>query len=480
MKRVAAVCVYVVVGMVAANVARAARLTVNASRTETLNAGNGTAVCSDLSKTPDANLPFHIVRLEATPPANATGPVRYEWSLPNPNVGMLVADEDIPNGEQAPVIHALCAEIGNECELTADQLTVYQKPTILWVAPTCDASLPTNALQPYRGGRVSIGVRAFSGKKKLGKGAVSIGYGRIASATLTVNGKTGLNTPVRSGIEAEFVSTVDPMGVTLPPIDSHDFSNGDGDSSSVPGPGLQGQAVLEYNTAGKHVGTLTVNMHDGSALCDNIAVDVLASDNRIKLDVKTNPPPGTFRPGDPRSGTVALHVRVTNTSDPRVARGGVLFEGAGVLTCDTEVRVGDSKLTKTTSIDFEHCSVTVDQSCASDADCNSNACPECQPGETCLASSHCAFTGASGFDVRGCVRDSDCGPGGQCVLVLPVQSLTLGIGQSAELLTSTVPIANVLPGTAKVTDTWTVHARNAPDDTDVVKYSITSNPAVAP
>ncbi len=479
MKRVAAVCVYVVVGLAAANVARAARLTVSASKPETLNAGRGNADCSALSKTPDAELPLHIVRLEVALPANATGPVRYEWSLPNPSFGKLVADEDIPNGEQALVVHALCAEIGNKCELTADQLTVYQQPTILWVAPTCDEALPADPLKPYRGGRVSIGVRAFAGKKKLGKGTVSIGYGRTAAATLTVNGKTGLNTPVRSGIQADFVSTVDPMGVTLPPIDSHDFDNGDGDSGSAPGPSLQGEAVLEYSTGGKHVGTLTVNLHDGSALCDNIAVDVLTSDNRIKLDVKTNPPPGTFRPGDSRSGTVALHVRVTNTSDPNVARGVVLFEGASVLTCDTEVRVGDSKLTKTTSIDFQHCSVTLDQSCTSDGDCSQKSCPECQPGEVCLASSHCSFNG-SGFDVRGCVRDADCGPGGQCVLVLPVTSLTLGIGQSAELLTSMVPVANILPGTAKVTDTWTVRARNAPDDSEVVKYSITSNPAVTP
>jgi hypothetical protein len=472
-----------VAGVVLANVAWGgkARLAVTTSKPETLNAQTDVANCSELSKTADADLPLHIVRLRAAPPTTtAGGPIRFQWSLPNPNLGTLVADQDIPMGEQAAVIHALCAELGNECQLTEEQLKLYDKPTILWIAPTCEKALPANALKRYVGGQVTVGVRAFEGNKKRGKGAVSVGYGRTATATLAVNNQTGLGKVVPAGLEALFSSSVDPMGVSLPAIDSHEFSNGDADGGSVLGPSLQASTVLDYGSAGKHTGTLTVHLHDGSALCDNIFAKVDTSDNHMKLDVKTNPTPGLFKPGDPRTGNVTLHVLVKNVSDPSVAKGVILFKGAGVLSCDTEIRVGDSTLSKTTQIDFQHCSVTLDQACGTDADCAPAACPDCQAAETCLGSSHCAFTGFGGLDVVGCVRDGDCGPGGQCILVVPVQSLTLAIGETTELLTSRIPVANTLPSTAKIVETWTVHARNAPDDTDVVKYSIQSNPAVQP
>jgi hypothetical protein len=479
--RVSAACACLVAGLVFADVAWARRLTVTASRADALNASEGESDCSALSKKADADLPLHIVRLRVVPPAGVAGLVRYQWSLPTPNLGMLIADQDIPAGEQAPVIHALCAEIGNECVLTAEQLKVYDQATILYVAPTCDASLPGDATKPYRGGQVKVGVRAFSGKRKAGKGVVSVGYGRTASVTMTLNGKTGIGKAVQSGLEAVFAASVDPAGVALPAIDQSNFANGDGDAASVSAVGLQAGVILDYTTPGKHVGMVTVHLHDGSVLCDNVLGVVGTSDNHISLSVTTDPAPGTFRPGDPRTGNVDLHVRVKNVSDPAVARGVVLFKGAGVLTCQSEIKVGSSKLAKTTEIDFQHCSASIDQACASDGDCNPTNCPACQAGEVCLGTSHCAFTGlGTGLDVQGCVRDSDCGPGGQCVLVLPVQSLTLAIGDATELLTATIPVANTLPSLAKVKETWTVHAVNAPDDTDAVSYSITSNPAVRP
>lgn len=473
-------CACLMAGLVFANVASARRLTVTTSRAETLNAQDGDPDCSALSKKADTELPLHIVRLRAVPPVGVTGLIRYQWSLPTPAVGVLVADEDIPSGEQAPVIHALCAEIGNECILTEEQLKVYSLPTILWVAPKCSEALPADATKPYRGGLVKVGVRATSGKRKVGKGVVSVGYGRTASVKMALNGNPGQGKAVDVGLETLFSAIIDPSGVQLPLIDGFAFDNGDGDSGTVGSIGLQASIVLDYSSAGKHVGTTTVELHDGSALCDNVLANVLSSDNRISLSVTTNPNPGTFRPGDPRTGNVDLHVRVKNVSNPAVARGGVLFKGGGVLTCETEIRVGSSKLSKTTTIDFQHCSVTVDQGCDSDADCNKQACPACEDNEVCLASSHCAFSGVEGIRVQPCVRDSDCGPGGQCVLVLPVQSLSLAIGDTTELLTARIPIANTLPSTAKVKEKWTAHAQNAPDATDSVGYTILSNPSVRP
>jgi hypothetical protein len=469
-----------VAAVVCAGPASARRLTVVTSKTETLNAGSTQTDCSELSKTPDAALPMHIVRISVTPPAGVSGLVRYQWSLPTPNLGTLVADQDIPQGEQAAVIQALCAEVGNECALTEEQLKIYDKTTILWVAPTCDAVLPTDATKPYRGGQVKIGVKAFAGKHKAGKGTVSVGFGRVAGVTMGINGKTGNGKAVDAGLEAQFSATVDARGVTLPSIDDYEFENGDGDAANVPTNGLQASTVLEYATAGKHIGTTTVQLHDGSALCDNILGNVLTSDNRISLTV-TTAPQGVFRPGDPQTGVVNLRVRVKNTSDPAVARGVVLLEGANVLSCDTEIKVGTSTLTKSTSIDFQHCSATVDQGCQSDDECSQHACPACQTNEVCLAASHCALGGvSSGFAVRGCVRDADCGPGGECVKVLPVTSLVLPIGDSSELLNVQIPVANTLSGTAKVKETWTVHARNAADASDSVSYSITSNPGLRP
>jgi len=153
----------------------------------------------------------------------------------------------------------------------------------------------------------------------------------VMCKALGINGKTGIGKAVDSGLEALFSAQVDPAGVALPRVDGFEFDNGDGDGGVVPGPGLQASTVLDYGTAGKHVGTVTVKLHDGSALCDNILGNVLTSDNRISLTVTTSPAGNVFRPGDPQTGIVNLRVRVKNISDPSVARGVVLFKGANVL-----------------------------------------------------------------------------------------------------------------------------------------------------
>ena len=65
-------------------------------------------------------------------------------------------------------------------------------------------------------------------------------------------------------------------------------------------------------------------------------------------------------------------------------------------------------------------------------------------------------------------------------IVLPVASLLLGIGDASDLVSATIPVANILPTPARVTETWTVTPKNAAPDTAKVRYTIESNPGVKP
>jgi hypothetical protein len=461
-----------------------AGVSVTAARVELLNAGGGEPDCSALFAQQDpAALPLHVTRLTAIPDGAPGGPVRFQWRLPEPQQGLLLADQDIPPDEQAGVIRTICTELGNGCVLTAEQLKVYDKPTILYVAPGCDA-LPEQAFKRYHGGRVRIRVKASAGRKKLGRGSIRIGYGRTASLSLTLDGKTGDG--VRNGVAAQlreqFAATIDPAGVALPPVARYRFDNGDGDTATAAGGALQATAVLTYSTAGKHVATAEATLGDGSALCDNLLANVESAVNRIRVEVSRTPKRGSYRPGDPAIGTVSVRVRVKNTGN-RQQGSAVLLEGASVLTCDTEVRTGSTTLTRSTQIDFQHCSATVEQPCQSDADCRVAQCSECAAGEICLASSHCANTGLDVGVPLGCTTDADCtrfDPTDTCVTVLPVSSVLIPLGKSVDLVSAVVPLANTLAGPAKVTETWTARAQNAPEDSVVDRYTIQSNPAVQP
>jgi hypothetical protein len=111
------------------------------------------------------------------------------------------------------------------------------------------------------------------------------------------------------------------------------------------------------------------------------------------------------------------------------------------------------------------------------------ACPDCSDGETCLTSSHCALARTDTNDPLGCVKDQDCTrfvPGDQCIQVLPIASLLLALGDASDLVEATVPLANTLPAQAKVKETWTVHALNAPEDSTTLRYNIRPNPDVKP
>lgn len=462
--------------------AYAARLTVTASRAETLYSPTSSPDCTALSKiTDDGRLPFYVVRLRATLPAGApTSGVRYQWRLPSPNVGVLAADEDLGPDAQASVVRTLCTDVGNRCVLTEEQLVTYNRPTVLWIAPMCDV-LPEQTTRPFRGGSVRIGVRATAGKRRLGKGASTVGYGRMGSATLLVATSPSSNDPqdrrFRDGVgkpDGEPIPLNPVFGAQLasvaglPLVERFVFDSGGGGSVTVPsgcGLGLDActhfQDVL-YTEGGKHLAMLRVELADQSALCDNLTVNVTTSPKNFTLDVTTDPSKHAFTPGEP----VTLHVRVKNTSPPSDLPG-ILFVGS-VVSCETEVRIGDSTLTKTAQIDLQHCSGTVDQPCRTDADCRPPDCSACEPSEICLTSSHC---GNDQFAL-GCATDRDCPVGTPCVQVLPLESIFLGRGDVVDFVNSTVTVDNLLPARAAVTDTWTVHSFNAGDQTDTLKYRI--------
>src|SRR5262249_9819770 len=147
--------------------------------------------CTNLHTTADGALPYNAVRLHAAVEAAPAGHVRYRWSAPNPLLGVLAADMEIGTTGEQPAIRSLCAELGNACVLTPDKLPLYDQPTILWLAPTCDV-VPDRTTTEFHGGQVRIAVAASVGKRKLGRSAVTLGFGRQASVTLYAYGKSGL------------------------------------------------------------------------------------------------------------------------------------------------------------------------------------------------------------------------------------------------------------------------------------------------
>ncbi len=76
-------------------------------------------------------------------------------------------------------------------------------------------------------------------------------------------------------------------------------------------------------------------------------------------------------------------------------------------------------------------------------------------------------------------RCRECNPLDTCIQVLPLQQISLCVGDSVDLVKSIIPVINTLPASARVTDTWTAHF-NAGDDSDVVKYKIAPRPDVKP
>jgi len=450
-----------------------------APRSDLLFSGGDDPDCTVLSAKPDDQLPYHVVRLRALIDGAPAEGARYQWSLPKPEVGTLAADLPLGPDEETSAIRGLCAEFGNACILTADKLAFYNEPTVLWIAPDCD-SLPQKTVKNFPGGSVRISVRAFEGRKKVGKGTVSVGYGRVASVVLYANGQDGVGRPDGVGVDIlpQFSSVANTNGLALPDIASIGFDNGDAASTEIlPGPctvdGIGMDACtrdLIYTHAGRFVAKVTQKFVDGSALCDNLATRVGTCEAAPKLEVTTTPKRKTFASGEP----VALKVRLINAR-PKHGGCNFLLTGSNVLTCVEDLDIGGTKDTRTTVFDLQHCSASTDHGCTIDAQCRPPFCGDCDVTEICLTSPHCSET-----VTQACVRDGDCDapacadcqPDETCVKVLQVPEIVLPVGESIDLVDSMMPVQNVFPDAAKMVDVWTAKTFNAGSASAKMRYVI--------
>jgi hypothetical protein len=457
-----------------------AAVTLTASRSELLYSGGADPDCAALHATMDDTLlPLHVVRLRAVADGADPGGVRYRWSMPRPQVGTLAADLDLGPEEQTAAIRGLCAEFGNACILTPDKLPFYNQPTILYLAPTCDA-LPTRTERAYRGGAVKLRVKATEGGRKLGKAVTSVGFGRTGSIVLYSDGENGIGKPggVLSDIQPFFSATVNPEG-PLPPVKGIEFDNGSAASTTVPPDGCVGlrgvpydacTSDLLYTRAGRFTAVVREKFEDGSALCDNLTVRVGTCEAAPRVEILTTPRRKLYTDGE----TVRLRVRLHNRS-PRAGGCNFLLTGGSVLTCESTVEIGGTEDTRTTVFDLQRCSVTSQQSCTTDAECRPPICPDCDLGETCLTQSHCSTT-----LTRPCTHDSECEPplcpdcvdDETCVRVLAIPQIVVPVGQSIDLVDSNVQVGNAFTDSVKLRDKWTATTFNAGADDATFSYRI--------
>jgi hypothetical protein len=446
-----------------------------ASRAESLYSTAGTPDCTKLSALADDQLPLNVVRIRAVVEGASAGPVRYQWAMVGKQLGTLAADQPVGEGQQIPAVQGICAEFGNACVLTEDKLRFYAQPTILWLAPSCE-KLPEKTRGP--GGIDKLRVAVTAGRRRLGKATVSLAYGRVASVRLYADAQDGgpKGKPVVTGFRVIFGAATAAQ-IPLPPLDAFEFDNGAGTLAGgdgacrVDGTAFEscagGRGELDYPSPGRFRARVEERFEDGSALCDDLQVQVLACSGDGKVDVLRSPRLGTYVPGDGRKGTVGVRVRFRNTSQ---RRGGLppctfLLGGANVLTCVEELDIGGTTDTKTTRFDLPHCSRTDTIGCTADEQCQPPICSECQAGESCLTQSYCSKSVG-----RACSHDADCAVPAcptcdeqeSCihVLALPAPAVLLRPGEAVDLVSSTVPLQNLLPDTARMSDTWTVTTEN--------------------
>jgi len=417
-----------------------AAVTVSASLSEALYSATSNTDCAMLHPLNDQGtgggkpeLPLNIVRLHATVPGVPDDQVMFRWSVLKPEFGLLVADQDIAGGQSKPVIEGICAEFGTEggpCVLSGDRLRFYTQPSILWVAPTCDI-LPKNTAKQFRGGRTRFKVKALSGKRKLGKGQVSVGFGRVTSIILFADEQDGLGKPsgIAGGVRFIFSSNTNANGQSLPPTDHYEFSNGAGATADSEDActfadgrhfdacaGARGE--LDYHSVGRFLATVKQVFTDTSALCDNITVQVLACAPRGDVEIIRRPQIGAYTPGNARTGKVDVTVRLINNS---VAERGLppcgFLLAENVLSCSEEAQFAGGSAVKSTAFSLDQLGIP------------------------------------SGFVLRP--------------------------GKSIDLLRLTgKSLFNVLPDTATLTDTWTANTVNAGGFDGMDKYRIKGRPNV--
>ncbi|MGH7896046.1 MAG: hypothetical protein ACREQL_15345 [Candidatus Binatia bacterium] len=444
-------------------------------RTELLYSTSKDVDCTTLHQTDPSTLPFNIVRLGAQVDGATPDPsIRLKWTIKGNALGALAADEDLGPTGMVPTVTAMCADFGNACLLSGDRLSVYDEPTIFYVAPTCD-DLARDPSKPFKGGTAKITVKAFAGKKKLGKATTTLGYGRIGSTTLyvtrTPDGKfvDGIGkSAVSTDLLPIYAATVEqPPGMPKPPV-TYKVSGGLGSFDMLPGCSVSSQfaACKQFlQSPGKGTMTLATTFDDDSALCDNIRIVVADCNANAKLDIIPKPKRSQYNPGSAGESLVDLTVRFRNTS--KAGNGlpacGFVLTGSDILICSSTLKVGQFEDTKDASFSLPHCSQTTTQSCTNDLGCAKPACPACENAERCLTQPYCSST-----TDRSCTTDTDCTPPSCptceaneiCVhfLQFPPGPIGLAPGQSVDLISGTVALRNAFKKPAKLTDTWTVNA----------------------
>lgn len=468
----------------AADVGARSKVRITPSTGDALYSQSTDPNCLQLNAQADDSLPRNVVRLHATSAVGLPDTIRYEWSPPEPEIGVFAADLPLDTNQTTFALRSMSSEYGNQCQIRNEQLPFYNQPTILWIAPTCD-SLPDGTSTPFRGDTVTFRVKASMKKRTLGKGAVKVGYGRVGSITMYVDEQDGVGrtTPIPTGLNPFLSARVMPLA-GLPPVTSISIDDGNGGTTeSKPGDcanfSYDACAFPFYDTTSKFRPTATAELADGSALCDANTLAVQSAENHARIQVETTPRLATYVPGDPRKGRVT--VKVTLFDDSLPPNGGIVFQrNALPLTCSTDITIGKLKDSRTTSFDFRHCSVTTSQPCDNDG--------ECPPFETCLVGPHCATTVK-----QACESNVDCTCDKLCPLAedpaacgqscsdedcIHVLSLTefdlrkLHRGGSIQLYEATVDLVNLFAANADIVDTWTVTPFNAAAASGTVKYRI--------
>jgi hypothetical protein len=474
-----------------------AGVSLRASRTDVFYSSDAEPDCKALfAITDDTQLPANVSRIHAVvdgAPAGAT--LAYHWAVKGD--GIVAADLDLGTGEETPTLIGMCGAFGNACILTEDRLRFYNEPSLLWLGPTC-AALPKDTSKPFRGSVAKITLKVTAGKKRVGRATLNVGWGRVGSVTLFVDGEDGLGK--KSGIGTgvlPFLSATVAANPALPgAVTTFEFSNGAGQVGSV-GPGcgtvIGGRSFdacigsEEYQGSGKFVPVVEAQFADKSALCDNATVQVLNCSAKAQLDVITKPKLAVYDPGDARRSTVDVLVRMRNLSvqSGTLPPCSFLMAGAGILTCSASLKVGGATDTKITAFDLPHCSEATDRGCQNDADCRPPFCPECTIDETCLTRSHCSKT-----DSKLCTSDAECGKiacpicvtDEICIRVLDLggaSAIVIPPGKSFDLLHETVQVKNKFADTGSLTDVWTASTVNAGSADHSVKYKIRGRPDAA-
>jgi hypothetical protein len=448
-------------------------------------------------ETDSSKLPMNVVRLRALMDGAAIdlSTVQLHWSFKGEAVGTLAADLDLgPSGSQ-PTVTAMCANFGNECLLTGDRLTEYDRDTIFYAAPTCD-SLGRDPGKPFTGGTTKIRLKATVGRRKLGKADVTIGFGRNGGATLFVRdiaGKfqdgIGRSAGVTTGVITDYAARIQqPTGEAKPPK-TFQVSGDLGGKQLAPGACVDFAAdACDFIEQMGEKGTmlLTAAFEDDSAVCDNVRSVIAHCSAAGELDVIPKPKRATYDPANPSQNQVDLTVRLRNTS---VAENGLppcgfFLQGPGIASCSSTVRVGEFTDTKTTSFSLPHCSKTDSSTCSRDSDCRPPDCASCDPTEICLTAPYCSTT-----VTRACGRDEDCVPPACptcqtdeiCVHMLDFPDdnavITIAPKSFRDIVTGTAALRNRFKTTAAVTDKWTVNVRiPSLSFTKTLKYKIRGRP----